>query len=103
LRCAAEPTKKREGDAKPIAQPAAAGAEGSLATQGTQAPARPAAPSSSILTISNKDTDGGFWSSGLPGKLAVMLGLVAFSRLGVYVRLPGVDVAAFAANVQVRS
>lgn len=43
----------------------------------------------------------GFFSGGLPGKLAIMLGLVAFSRLGVYVRLPGVDVERFAEAMQV--
>ena len=33
-------------------------------------------------------------------KLATMLALVVFSRVGVYERIPGVDVAAFAASLQ---
>jgi protein transport protein SEC61 subunit alpha len=39
-----------------------------------------------------------FWSSDLPGKLAVLFGLIVLSRVGVYIRLPGVDVEAFAAT-----
>lgn len=39
---------------------------------------------------------GDFFSGDLPKKLAILLGLLVFSRLGVYVRLPGVDVDRFA-------
>lgn len=37
-----------------------------------------------------------FFKSDLPQKLGVLLGLIILSRLGVYVRIPGVDVDAFA-------
>lgn len=36
-----------------------------------------------------------FWRSELPQKLGVLVGLIALSRAGVYVRLPGVDVDGF--------
>ncbi|GMH33076.1 hypothetical protein BSKO_00910 [Bryopsis sp. KO-2023] len=39
---------------------------------------------------------GEFVQGELPKKLGILLGLIAFSRLGVYIRLPGVDVNAFA-------
>jgi hypothetical protein len=46
-----------------------------------------------------KDDDGFSWGefikSDLPSKLAILLGLIAVSRLGVYIRLPGVDVDGF--------
>jgi len=42
----------------------------------------------------------GFFKSELPGKLAILLSLVVVSRLGVYVRLPGVDVDGFANMMQ---
>jgi protein transport protein SEC61 subunit alpha len=38
---------------------------------------------------------GEFLSGDLPSKLALLLALIVFSRLGVYVRLPGVDVDRF--------
>jgi hypothetical protein len=38
-------------------------------------------------------------ASDLPKKLGVLLALIAFSRLGVYIRIPGVDVDAFAATM----
>jgi len=41
-----------------------------------------------------------FLKSELPGKLAILLSLVVVSRLGVYVRLPGVDVDGFSAMMQ---
>lgn len=41
-----------------------------------------------------------FFTSDLPKKLALLVGLIAFSRLGVYVRIPGVDVDAFAETMQ---
>ena len=41
-----------------------------------------------------------FFRGDLPKKLAILLGLIAFSRLGVYIRLPGVDVDAFAQKMQ---
>ncbi|MEW5316278.1 MAG: hypothetical protein WDW38_007659 [Sanguina aurantia] len=41
-----------------------------------------------------------FIKSELPSKLLALVGLIAFTRLGVYVRLPGVDVDAFAATMQ---
>jgi preprotein translocase SecY subunit len=78
--------------------------------------ARPASPtsaatttatttsSSSLAALSTTDDDGFSWSaffSGpLPGKLAQLLALIALSRAGVYVRLPGVDVDAFSASMQ---
>lgn len=40
-----------------------------------------------------------FLTSDLPGKLGIMIGLIALSRVGVYIRLPGVDVDAFAATM----
>lgn len=41
-----------------------------------------------------------FTRSDLPQKLGVLLGLIALSRVGVYIRLPGVDVDGFAAMMQ---
>lgn len=43
---------------------------------------------------------GAFVKGDLPKKLGIMLALVAFSRLGVYIRLPGVDVAKFEQSMQ---
>lgn len=69
----------------------------SLATSTRRAPQPPArrapggAPSSS-----GGNNDG---PTSLAGKLATMLALVAFSRVGVYARLPGVDVDAFSASL----
>jgi hypothetical protein len=40
-----------------------------------------------------------FWGSDLPQKLGVLVGLIVLSRVGVYVRIPGVDVDAFAATM----
>eukprot|EP00877_Chromochloris_zofingiensis_P000361 jgi/Chrzof1/10325/Cz04g37160.t1_SECY1[v5.2] len=37
-----------------------------------------------------------FWSGPLPGRVATLIGLILVSRVGVYVRLPGVDVDSFA-------
>eukprot|EP00889_Picochlorum_renovo_P001329 jgi/Picre1/28359/NNA_003765.t1 len=39
---------------------------------------------------------GDFFSSDLPKKVGLLLALIVFSRVGVYVRLPGVDVDRFA-------
>lgn len=39
-------------------------------------------------------------SGGLPAKLAALVALVVFSRVGVYERLPGVDVDAFGASLR---
>lgn len=46
----------------------------------------------------NAQTSGGgdFFSSDLPKKVGILLALIVFSRVGVYVRLPGVDVDKFA-------
>jgi preprotein translocase subunit SecY len=41
-----------------------------------------------------------FFSGPLPGKLAALVGLIVVSRVGVYVRIPGVDVDAFSAAMQ---
>lgn len=41
-----------------------------------------------------------FIKSELPSKLLALVGLIAFTRLGVYIRIPGVDVDAFAATMQ---
>jgi hypothetical protein len=50
-------------------------------------------------TASQQEEEGfswsAFWNGPLPGKLAGLLGLIVLSRVGVYVRLPGVDVDAF--------
>jgi hypothetical protein len=63
-----------------------------------------AAASSSSSAMSSQQEDdgfswGSFWSGPLPGKLAALLGLIVLSRVGVYVRLPGVDVDAFGATM----
>lgn len=58
------------------------------------------ASASSSATSSQQEEEGFSWGSflsgPLPGKLAALLGLIVLSRVGVYVRLPGVDVDAFA-------
>lgn len=41
-----------------------------------------------------------FFQGELPKKLAILLGLIIFSRVGVYIRLPGVNVEAFAERMQ---
>ena len=43
---------------------------------------------------------GGAGGGGLLGKLAAMTALVVLSRVGVYERLPGVDVEAFGASLR---
>lgn len=43
---------------------------------------------------------GDFIQGDLPKKLALLLGLLVFSRLGVYIRIPGVDVDRFAEQMQ---
>lgn len=40
-----------------------------------------------------------FMQSELPNKLAILIGLIVLTRVGVYVRIPGVDVDAFAATM----
>ncbi|PNH12846.1 Preprotein translocase subunit SECY, chloroplastic [Tetrabaena socialis] len=54
----------------------------------------------SSLPLSGMDDDKFSWSefvnSPLPGKIGGVLALLVLSRLGVYIRLPGVDVDAFA-------
>mmetsp|Transcript_6373 Transcript_6373/g.17644 ORF Transcript_6373/g.17644 Transcript_6373/m.17644 type:complete len:595 (-) Transcript_6373:64-1848(-) len=47
----------------------------------------------SLRSNGSNDNNDGFGN--LPKKVAIMLALVVFSRLGVYIRLPGVDVAQF--------
>lgn len=57
-------------------------------------------PTSTATSTSSQEEEGfswgSFWSGPLPCKLAALLGLIVLSRVGVYVRLPGVDVDAFA-------
>ncbi|BDA41534.1 Preprotein translocase subunit SECY, chloroplastic [Coccomyxa sp. Obi] len=43
---------------------------------------------------------GNFMKGDLPGKLGLVLALIVFSRVGVYMRLPGVDVEKFSETVQ---
>jgi hypothetical protein len=43
---------------------------------------------------------GSFLSGPLPAKLAALIGLIVVSRVGVYVRIPGVDVDAFSTAMQ---
>ncbi|PSC69780.1 pre translocase secY subunit [Micractinium conductrix] len=45
-------------------------------------------------------TMGDFLGGDLPKKLALLIGLIMFSRLGVYLRLPGVDVERFSEAMQ---
>jgi len=45
---------------------------------------------------SNDSGSGDFLSGDLPKKLGLLLALLVFSRVGVYIRLPGVDVDRFA-------
>eukprot|EP00887_Chlorella_sp_A99_P001898 scaffold18.g1898.t1 len=42
---------------------------------------------------------GEFLQGDLPKKLALLLGLIVFSRVGVYIRLPGVDVGVFSLGI----
>ncbi|KAH7616840.1 putative Preprotein translocase subunit SECY, chloroplastic [Nannochloris sp. 'desiccata'] len=62
------------------------------ANMGGPGSSRPGAPGSN----DSGGNFGDFLSGDLPKKLALLLGLLVFSRLGVYVRLPGVDVDRFA-------
>jgi hypothetical protein len=54
--------------------------------------------------MSSQEEEGFSWASflsgPLPGKLAALVGLIVVSRVGVYVRIPGVDVDAFSAAMQ---
>ncbi len=43
---------------------------------------------------------GEFLGSDVPKKLALLVGILALSRVGAYLRLPGVDVDAFAASMK---
>lgn len=75
-------------------------------------PDTPPTPSSSSSTPVRQQSSGGgtatvsrdeafswkeFFASELPGKLGVLVGLIVLSRVGVYIRIPGVDVESFAA------
>lgn len=63
----------------------------------SKAQARPA-------SMSSQEEDTFSWPeilrSDLPKKLGILLGLIVFSRLGTYIRLPGVDVDAFSSMMQ---
>lgn len=77
------------------------GSSGSTATRSVVT-----TPSSSKATSPMSSTEeegfnwGSFFSGPLPGKLAALVGLIVVSRVGVYVRIPGVDVDAFSAAMQ---
>lgn len=62
---------------------------------------RPAAqrPSAQPTSTSTGFSWEEFLASDLPKKIGVLLALIFFSRIGVYLRVPGVDVDAFAASL----
>jgi SecY len=61
---------------------------------------RPRRPTSTITAISRDKGDaGGFLPRALLGKVAQLIALVAASRVGVYDRLPGVDIGKFSEAV----
>lgn len=64
----------------------------------------PAPPRRGVLCRAASKDEGNilsqFFSGDLPKNTAILLALLVFSRLGVYIRLPGVDVDAFAASMQ---
>lgn len=116
-RAAEKDTAPAEAEAEPSpAAGAGNGGAGASTGNGAAAPARQvpasaaaaaaaarassgAAASSSSAPGSYQEDEGfswgAFWGGPLPGKLAALLGLIVLSRVGVYVRLPGVDVDAF--------
>jgi protein transport protein SEC61 subunit alpha len=55
----------------------------------------PAGRPGGLPSTDGGSTIGDFFGGDLPKKLALLLGLLVFSRLGVYIRLPGVDVDRF--------
>eukprot|EP00803_Ostreobium_quekettii_P009075 evm.model.scf_4157.1 EVM.evm.TU.scf_4157.1 scf_4157:587-7984(-) len=72
---------------------------------GRQPPRRISSVAQSSGSVYGPEVDTGFsWEefmkSGLPKKLGVLLALIAFTRLGVYIRLPGVDVDAFSETMK---
>lgn len=82
------------------------GASSSVGSDGAAAPAEPqrVRGSSNSSATSSQEEEGFSWGSflagPLPGKLAALVGLIVVSRIGVYVRLPGVDVDAFSSAMQ---
>jgi hypothetical protein len=97
---AADPNTEADTDARP----APANGNGAAAPEGgpvaaARAASGAAASTSASASSSLQEEEGfswsSFWSGPLPGKLAGLLGLIVLSRVGVYVRLPGVDVDAF--------
>ncbi|CAL5222560.1 g4942 [Coccomyxa viridis] len=62
--------------------------------------ARQARPRTPVGQQDDKFDFGKFLRGDLPGKLGMLLALVVFSRLGVYMRVPGVDAERFAEAVQ---
>eukprot|EP00891_Asterochloris_glomerata_P001298 jgi/Astpho2/1298/Aster-06174 len=76
------------------------------AAEGAAAPQSMAAQSGRSRTLPRPRPSGddsfmaGFTQGSLPKKLLVLLGLIAFSRLGVYLRVPGVDVDAFEKSIK---
>jgi len=100
IRAAAAKATERARPVSPTQQQSASSPPASAVVS---APAA-GSPSSSLAALSTTDEEGfswpAFFAGPLPGKLAQLLALVALSRAGVYIRLPGVDVEAFGASMQ---
>eukprot|EP00879_Flechtneria_rotunda_P009479 GHRR01009922.1.p1 GENE.GHRR01009922.1~~GHRR01009922.1.p1 ORF type:complete len:524 (+),score=189.12 GHRR01009922.1:267-1838(+) len=66
--------------------------------------AHTASSSGRTSATSTQEEEGFSWSSffagPLPGKIAALIGLIVVSRVGVYVRIPGVDTEAFSTAMQ---
>lgn len=98
-------TQPKVPDAPPSPSGSSSG-NGTITPSRSTAAARSSTPSSSRTTspMSSQEEEGFNWSSffkgPLPGKLAALVGLIVVSRVGVYVRIPGVDVDAFSAAMQ---
>lgn len=98
--------------AVPVVPGSQSGSDDAAKVKARRQPSGPRKPPRRISSIAQQsgsvygpDVDTPFsWSeftkSGLPQKLGVLLGLIAFSRLGVYIRLPGVNVEGFAETMK---
>jgi len=86
----------------PDAAPSRSGSAPSSSSSSAATPVRRPSASAASGTSSVEEGEfsfGEFLRSDLPKKLGLLAGLIVLSRLGVYIRVPGVDVDAFAESM----
>jgi hypothetical protein len=98
VRAEAEP---KATDAKPSVPDAAPASGRAGASSSGRSSTTPTSTATATASVDDEAFSwSAFMSGPLPGKLAALLGLIVVSRVGVYVRLPGVDVDAFAGAME---